>query len=179
MIYKTTYLSTLGLLTLASDGDSLIGLWIENQKYHGDILFDNMVFNDNLQIFEKTKHWLDDYFAGKNPKSNDLKIKFIGSDFRKSVWGILCEIPYGEIITYKDIAQKIAIIQNIKTMSTQAVGGAVGHNPISIIVPCHRVVGTNGSLIGYAGGILKKIELLKLEKVNTSRFFIPNKGSAL
>ena len=103
----------------------------------------------------------------------------IGSEFRQQVWKILCKISYGEVRTYGDIAKIIAKNTGKKSMSAQAIGGAVGHNPISIIIPCHRVVGTNGSLTGYAGGIDKKIELLKLENVDITKFFRPKKGSAL
>lgn len=103
----------------------------------------------------------------------------IGSDFRQKVWSLLCEIPYGEVITYGDIAKKMAVKMKRETMSSQAIGGAVGHNPISIIIPCHRVVGSNGSLTGYAGGIKTKIKLLELEGVEPSRFFIPKTGTAL
>lgn len=103
----------------------------------------------------------------------------IGSDFRKSVWNILLKIPYGQTVTYGYIADRIAEESGIKSMSAQAVGGAVGHNPVSIIIPCHRVVGAYGSLTGYAGGIDKKVKLLTLENVDISQFFIPKKGSSL
>ena len=103
----------------------------------------------------------------------------IGGKFRQEVWGILCEIPYGEVITYGDIAKKVAAKMNKESMSSQAVGGAVGHNPISIMIPCHRVVGSNGSLTGYAGGIGIKVKLLELEGVDMTDFFVPQKGTAL
>ena len=134
---------------------------------------------EEKEILEKTKYWLDRYFKGEKPSIDELDLSPLGSDFRKSVWKILCEIPYGEVITYKDIADTIAKKKGLKKMSSQAVGGAVGHNPISIIIPCHRVVGTNGSLTGYAGGIDKKVYLLKHEKVNMEKLFIPKKGTAL
>ena len=107
------------------------------------------------------------------------KIRFIGSPFRISVWKILLQIPYGEVITYNDIAKEMSRQRGIKKMSAQAVGGAVGHNPISIIVPCHRVVGTNGSLTGYGGGIDRKVKLLMLENVNFDKLYVPRKGTAL
>ena len=114
----------------------------------------------------KAKKWLDRYFKGEKPQISELDLEPIGSDFAKNVWKLLCEIPYGEVTTYGEIAKKVAKIMNKSTMSAQAVGGAVGHNPISIIIPCHRVIGTNGSLTGYAGGIDKKIFLLKHEGVS-------------
>ena len=153
VMYKTTYKSPLGELILASDGENLTGLWIKGQKYFGG---EGLAKKDDLAVFDKTKKWLDSYFAGKKPKISDIPLAPAGSDFRKSVLDILCDIPYGETVTYGSIAKKLG-------SCAQAVGGAVGHNPISIIIPCHRVVGTNGSLTGYAGGIDKKIELLKLE----------------
>ena len=134
---------------------------------------------DNALIFRETKRWLDRYFEGEKPSINELSIAPIGSDFRKAVWQILCEIPYATTITYGEIAEKLALRSGLVKMSAQAVGGAVGHNPISIIIPCHRVVGANGSLTGYAGGVDKKLELLKFEGVDTSRLFIPKKGTAL
>ena len=124
-----------------------------------------MIENDNLDIFKRTKKWLDRYFNGEKPQISELPLSPKGSEFRQCVWKILCEIPYGETCTYKEIADIIAKEQGVDKMSAQAVGGAVGHNPISIIIPCHRVVGSDGSLTGYAGGIETKIKLLKLEGV--------------
>ena len=173
MYYSSKYSSPVGSITLASDGKSLIGLWMEGQKYHGDSIFKNMTADDDVPVFDKTKKWLDKYFAGKKPAIGTLPIAPVGSDFRREVWKILCEIPYGEVITYGSIAKKMAAKLNRNTMSSQAVGGAVGHNPISIIIPCHRVVGTNGSLTGYAGGIKTKIKLLELEGVDMSGLTVP------
>nr|WP_081299643.1 methylated-DNA--[protein]-cysteine S-methyltransferase [Gilliamella apicola] len=110
---------------------------------------------------------------------NQLSLAPHGSPFRQKVWDILCQIPYGEIITYGNIAKQIVLQNNLHKMSSQAVGGAVGHNPISIIIPCHRVIGANGNLTGYAGGIDKKIKLLQIEGIDSSKFFIPTKGTAL
>ena len=135
--------------------------------------------NKNERILIKTKKWLDEYFNGKKPEISELDLAPIGSEFAKNVWEILCEIPYGKVTTYGEIAKKMAKIMNKEKMSAQAVGGAVGHNPISIIIPCHRVVGANGSLTGYAGGIDKKIYLLKHEQVNMENLFVPKKGTAL
>lgn len=135
--------------------------------------------NKNERILIKTKKWLDEYFNGKKPEISELDLAPIGSEFAKNVWEILCEIPYGKVTTYGEIAKKMAKIMHKEKMSAQAVGGAVGHNPISIIIPCHRVVGANGSLTGYAGGIDKKIYLLKHEQVNMENLFVPKKGTAL
>lgn len=179
MYYKTTYSSPLGLLTLACKGDKLIGLWTEEQKYYDAKLLDEMETRDDLEIFERTKEWLDKYFSGQNPKISDLALAPIGGEFRQIVWDILCQIPYGDLITYGDIAKMVASKMNKKTMSSQAVGGAVGHNPISIIIPCHRVVGAKGNLTGYAGGIGMKIKLLKHEGVDMSKLHVPKKGTAL
>ena len=118
-------------------------------------------------------------FCRRKTAVSELPLRPIGSEFRQDVWNILREIPYGQVITYGDIAKKIAVKRNIQSMSGQAVGGAVGHNPISIIIPCHRVVGSNGSLTGFSGGINTKVKLLELEGVDMSRFFVPKKGTAL
>ena len=166
MKYYTLYNSPVGVLTLASDGDNLIGLWIENQKYFMENINEDIKRNDNLEIFKEARIWLDRYFNKENPSIKSLKLKPQGTEFRKNVWSILCEIPYGKTITYKQIAKKLKDITGKEKMSAQAVGQAVGHNPISIIIPCHRVVGTNGSLTGYAGGIDVKKKLLEHENVN-------------
>jgi O-6-methylguanine DNA methyltransferase len=173
MYCKTNYTSRLGDILLASDGENLIGLWFESQKYYGGDIKDKMTQNNDLPVFTSTKAWLDRYFGGEKPDISGLPFAPRGGKFRQSVWDILCEIPYGECITYGDIARELAAKSGKASMSAQAVGGAVGHNPISIIIPCHRVVGSGGSLTGYAGGIDKKIELLKLEGVDVSRFHIP------
>jgi methylated-DNA-[protein]-cysteine S-methyltransferase len=178
MYYSTTYSSPIGTITLACCDDNLVGLWTEGQKYHGDTIPDVMIENNDIPIFGTAKSWLDKYFAGEKP---DIKLPLapIGGEFRQSVWKILCEIPYGKVITYGDIAKKIAMKMGRERMSSQAVGGAVGHNPISIIIPCHRVVGSNGSLTGFSGGIQMKVKLLELEGVDMSNLFIPKKGTAL
>ena len=158
MYYSTSYLSPLGLITMASDGDRLIGVWLEGQKYFAETITDSMIENNDINIIIATKQWLDRYFAAEQPNIYELEIAPTGGEFRKVVWDILCEIPYGETITYGEIAKKVAFKMNKKSMSSQAIGGAVGHNPISIIIPCHRVVGANGSLTGYAGGIDNNIK---------------------
>ena len=171
------YDSPLGGITEASDGKSLIGLWFDGQKYFADTL-DSEYEEKGLPIFEQTDRWLDIYFSGREPDfTPPLSMKTTA--FRKAVWKIMLKIPYGHTMTYGEIADKIAKQQGRARMSAQAVGGAVAHNPVSLIIPCHRVVGTNGSLTGYAGGIDKKIKLLTLEKADMSSFFIPKKGTAL
>ena len=170
MVYKTYYNSPVGKILLASKDNKLIGLWIEGQKYYLGKLKEEIQEKNDESILLKSRAWLDKYFNEKKPKISELDLAPIGSTFAKNVWKILCEIPYGETTTYGKIAKKMAKIMNKEKMSAQAVGYAVGHNPISIIIPCHRVVGTNGSLTGYAGGIDKKIKLLEHEKIDISNF---------
>lgn len=179
MFYKTDYHSPIGNITLGADEKNIVGLWMEGQKYFGDTVKDEMHRNDNLPIFLTTKKWLDRYFKGERPEIAELPLAPIGGEFRQTVWNILCEIPYGQVITYGEIAKKIAQKRGLNRMSAQAVGGAVGHNPISLIIPCHRVVGTNGSLTGYSGGLDKKIRLLEFEGVDMSNLYRPKKGTAL
>jgi methylated-DNA-[protein]-cysteine S-methyltransferase len=185
MYYTTTYASPVGQILLASDGDSIIGAWIEGQKYHGGtpkdaaVLKDDAVKKDDLPVLLAAKDWLGRYFAGDKPGIFELPLAPAGSDFRQEVWAILREIPYGETTTYGDIDKTIAAKTGKPRLSAQAVGGAVGHNPISIIIPCHRVVGANGSLTGYAGGLDKKVKLLEHEGADLSRLFVPTKGTAL
>lgn len=179
MFYYTKVSSPLGVITLASDGKALNGLWFEGQKYFGGTLPETPERNDGLSVFAQTGDWLKAYFSGERPKIDELLLRPIGNDFRQEVWNILCGIPYGEVITYGEIADRVSKNRGLRSMSAQAVGGAVGHNPISIIIPCHRVVGANGSLTGYAGGIEKKVKLLEHEGVNLSGFFVPKKGAAV
>ncbi|MDR2826132.1 MAG: methylated-DNA--[protein]-cysteine S-methyltransferase [Deltaproteobacteria bacterium] len=179
MYYTTRYESMLGSMILASDGSKLVGLWYEGQKYFAATLDGNVAEKAELSIFAETKNWLCAYFAGKKPAISELPLAPSGNAFRQSVWGKLCEIPYGTCITYSSIAKDSAKVMNKKSMSSQAIGGAVGHNPISVIIPCHRVVGSKGNLTGYAGGIDKKIKLLAHEGVDTSKLSIPGKGTAL
>lgn len=171
MYYSMIYNSPIGDLTIVSDEENLIGLWIKNQKYFMNSSSNDILQNYNIEIMKKTKNWLDRYFNGEKPNISELSLKPKGSEFRKVVWNILCQIPYGEVITYGEIAKEAQKILNKDKMSAQAIGGAVGHNPISIIIPCHRVVGTNGSLTGYAGGIDIKKKLLKLEKVDMTKLY--------
>ncbi|MDR2573965.1 MAG: methylated-DNA--[protein]-cysteine S-methyltransferase [Desulfovibrio sp.] len=179
MFYSTDYASPLGSITLASDGENLVGLWMAGQKYFAATVNDTLEKKRDLPAFAPAKKWLDAYFAGKKPSISELSPAPVGGEFRRAVWAILCEIPYGQCTTYGEIAKKMAVRMGRKSMSSQAIGGAVGHNPISIIIPCHRVVGSNGSLTGYAGGIGKKMKLLEHEGADMTRFFIPGKGAAL
>jgi len=179
MLYSTIHPSPFGPLHLASDGSHLVGLWMEGQKYFGGCVTGGLVPQDDLPLFIQTRQWLDQYFAGEQPAIASLSLEPSGSSFRKAVWALLCEIPYGETTTYGEIARAVANRTNLPSMSSQAVGGAVGHNPISIIIPCHRVVGRNGSLTGYAGGLAKKVQLLEHEGAMMPLFHIPSKGTAL
>ena len=168
MVYICKYESPIGNLTAASNGMALTGLWFDGQKYFGSTLTEEYEERD-LPVFAKTRDWLDLYFYGENPDFMP-PIAVCGSDFRKAVWSILRQIPYGKTMTYGEIAKKMARQMGTAQMSAQAVGAAVGRNPISILIPCHRVVGSNGSLTGYAGGIEKKAALLSLEKVDMEQF---------
>lgn len=177
MQYTTTYESPIGGILLAADEIGLTGLWFDGEKYFADHL-DPEHEEKELPVFEEVKRWLDIYFTGKEPDFMP-PIHMIGTQFQMEVWEILRQIPYGKLTTYGEIAKQIAEKRGLERMSAQAVGGAVGHNEISIIVPCHRVVGTNGSLTGYAGGVDKKEAMLKLEGVQMEHLFIPKKGTAL
>ncbi len=177
MQYTTKYVSPMGEILLSCDDIGLTGLWFDGEKYYANNLNPEHKEMEH-PIFEKVKLWLDVYFLGKEPNFTP-PIHMIGSDFRIDVWKILCQISYGKTITYGKIADIIAKKRGLSQMSAQAIGGAVGHNEISIIIPCHRVVGTNGSLTGYAGGIDKKIKLLSLEGINMEKLFIPKRGTEL
>lgn len=203
MLYRSIYSSPLGKILILFHEGTLLGLYFEGQKEFNDIMKDEEVKNfDDGKDFEikdknlrgesldydknkvsgekfcddkilgDTKKWLDLYFSGEDPNFTP-KLKLEGTEFRKDVWKILLEIPYGETLTYKDIAEKLMASGKYERMSSQAVGGAVGHNPISIIIPCHRVVGTSGSLTGYAGGLARKVKLLELEGIDVNKFFMP------
>lgn len=163
MKYFYNYTSPLGNITLASDGRYITGLWFEGQKYFAEGM-QAYSCKMSLPIFEQCIKWLDIYFGGTNPDFT-VPVKFIGTPFQVMVWNILQRIPYGATTTYGEIARKIAELKGLCSMSSQAVGGAVGRNPISIIVPCHRVIGCNGKLTGYAGGLNRKQRLLQLEGI--------------
>lgn len=162
MQYISHYSSPIGEILLAADDIGLTGLWFEGQKYFA-LSLDEEHEEREIPLFEKVKHWLDVYFSGKEPDFS-IPLHAAGTVFQKEVWEILCSIPYGQTMTYGQIANQLAAKKGLPHMSAQAVGGAVGRNRISIIVPCHRVVGADGSLTGYAGGIDKKEKLLALER---------------
>ena len=176
MVSIQQYHSPLGNILLAADETGLVGLWFEGQKYFANTLPAEHRTR-TTPILAEAVRWLDLYFAGQVPDFTP-PLHPAGSGFQQSVWKILLTIPYGQTITYGDIARRLAVQQGGR-VSAQAVGGAVGHNQVSIIIPCHRVVGTNGSLTGYAGGIDKKIKLLELEHADMRQFFVPKKGTAL
>ena len=155
MPYITTCPSPLGQLTLTSDGTSLTGLWMDTQAIPGD----EYICQDDVPVFLQAKAWLKEYFLGNNPDIQTLPLCPTGTAFQQKVWAILLTIPYGETVTYGHIAKMFS-----PTMSSQAIGGAIGRNPISIIIPCHRVLGVNGRLTGYAGGIHNKAWLLRHEE---------------
>lgn len=188
MIYIYRYASPLGGITAASDGREITGLWFDGQKYFGAGLPEEPEERE-LPVFGEVKRWLDIYFGGRAPDFTP-PLKMEASPFRRAVWEILLTIPFGQTMTYGEIAdtmamrrgsapQEAASRKEPAKMSAQAVGGAVGHNAISLIVPCHRVVGTSGSLTGYAGGIEKKLRLLTMEKADISSLFMPKRGTAL
>ena len=177
MVSICHYESPLGGVLLAADGIGLTGLWFDGQKYFARGLPADRVERGTPALLE-AKRWLDIYFSGKEPDFTP-PLHPIGSAFRQSVWEILLQIPYGKTTTYGEIARQLSEKMGLSRMSAQAVGGAVGHNEISIIIPCHRVVGTNGSLTGYAGGIDKKGKLLELEQTDMTGLFVPKKGTAL
>ena len=165
-MYTKTVSSPVGDLVLVSDGEYLTGLFILGQKYFMDGFSEELYENNDLEVFHIVEAWLKSYFAGANPSIKSLLLKPAGTNFRQIVWQELLNIPYGDTITYKELGKKVAVRLGKSSMSSQAIGGAVGHNPISIIIPCHRVIGTDGSLTGYAGGLDKKEYLLALEKAN-------------
>lgn len=158
MYFSTDYTSPIGELLIVSDGEAVCGVWFYGQKHFLSSIDGEITENNELAIFKKVKNWFDDYFKGLNPEIN-FKLNPAGSEFARNVWKVLSEIPYGETLTYGEIASKLSA-----SMSAQAVGGAVGRNPIAIIIPCHRVVGSGGKLTGYAAGIDKKRKLLELEE---------------
>ena len=176
MEYTCHYDSPLGGITLAADGASLTGLWFDGQKHFAATLAP-VHEEKTLPVFDGAKRWLDVYFGGKAPGfTPPLNLKM--SPFRRAVCGIMLTIPFGRTMTYGEIARIIAGKNGLRRMSAQAVGGAVGHNPVALIVPCHRVIGANGNLTGYGGGFERKLRLLELEGVNMDGFFIPKKVAA-
>lgn len=166
MHYLSYYKSPLGEIVLSASNQGLNGLWFVGQKYFA-LYFDKEHIYQEIPLFADVKRWLDIYFSGKEPNFS-LPLHFTGSPFQNEVWKILSQIPYGRTTTYGQIAKQVATKRGVSKMSAQAIGGAVGRNEISIIIPCHRVVGVNGNLTGYAGGIEKKIALLQLEGIDTT-----------
>ena len=177
MVQTCRYDSPLGAMLLAADEVGLTGAWFEHQKYFAAHLPTDCGEGDS-PVLAEARRWLDRYFGGEQPDFLP-PLYPAGSEFQKEVWNLLLQIPYGQTITYGDLARRLAEQRGLPGMSAQAVGGAVGHNPISVIVPCHRVVGSSGSLTGYAGGIEKKIRLLELEGADMNRLFVPKTGTAL
>lgn len=175
MMYTLHYDSPLGGILLAADEVGLTGLWFDGEKHFADTL-DPEHKAQKTPILREAKRWLDGYFCGQEPDFTP-PLHPIGSPFRQEVWALLLQIPYGQTTTYGALAKQLAAMHGLTRMSAQAVGGAVGHNEISIIIPCHRVVGTNGSLTGYAGGIDKKAKLLTLEKIRMEHLFPPTNYS--
>lgn len=173
MLYIHHYQSPLGGITMSSNGEALTGLWFGCQKQNSCSLEkeEEDLVNTTDHVLKETEKWLDNYFRGIEPNFMP-PILFNGTEFQETVWNILLSIQYGKIITYGEIANEVAKDRGIERMSAQAVGGAVAQNPIALIIPCHRVIGRNGNLTGYAAGIDKKIELLKLEGVDTSGMYI-------
>ena len=170
------YDSPLGGITLASEGTALAGLWFDGQKYFADTLA-RQHEERMLPVFGETIEWLDVYFGGVEPDFTP-PLSMRCSVFRRDVWEVMLAIPYGKTMTYGEIAAAIARRRGLARVSAQAVGGAVGHNAISLVIPCHRVVGANGSLTGYAGGMEKKLKLLQMEHADLSGLFIPAQGTA-
>ena len=162
MDYIHHYCSPLGSITEASDGTNLTGLWFDGQKYYAASIVENHSVK-NMPVFDMTDRWLNQYFSGEIPCFTP-PIRLKGTDFQMLVWEILLTIPYGQTKTYSEISMLVAKSKGLSHMSAQAVGGAVSHNAVSLIVPCHRVIGANGSLTGYAGGLERKSWLLQMEK---------------
>ena len=177
IMYTSTYDSIIGSLLLAADDIGLVGLWLNSDRFYANLLANCESVVKETPILEAVKRWLDVYFSGREPKI-ELSIHLIGTPFRQEVWQLLLQIPYGQVATYGDLAKKMAKKRGVAYMSAQAIGGAVGHNEISIIIPCHRVIGANGNLTGYAGGIDKKLKLLELEGVDTKKLFLPKNYKA-
>ena len=176
MNYMKSFPSPIGELVAVCSEHHLLGLWMDGQKYFLNTMHGNYEKVTSHPVLDQVQDWLERYFGNEKPLPGELPLAPQGSAFRQCIWKHLCEIPYGELTTYGSLARQAAAELGKERMSAQAVGGAVGHNPISIIIPCHRVVGTNGSLTGYAGGLDKKIFLLEQEGVDMTKLFVPKKG---
>ena len=179
VLYSVQYASPLGAITLAGDGENLTILKFEQHRFFAEATKDCQEGTWSVPALGAAKQWLDAYFSGKKPAIAHLPLAPAGSVFRQAVWGILREIPYGHCMSYGEIAGMLAERMGKPRMSARAVGGAVGHNPLSIIIPCHRVVGSNGNLTGYGGGMSTKVRLLTHEGLDMSKFTIPTRGTAL
>lgn len=167
--YRASYTSPLGQMMLFSSGDALTGLYFEGQKYYPYSLLSDAQEVPSLPVFQSSIQWLNLYFAGKRVSPSEIPLAPAGSAFQLLIWQLLCAIPYGETVTYGQLAKQAAAVLNKKCIAPQAAGGAVGRNPISVIIPCHRVLGARGSLTGYAGGTDRKAYLLTLESVDFFR----------
>lgn len=179
MEYNSIYNSKVGTIIITYEDDFLTRLWFSTSRFHNLREVKEEQINDEMEVLIKTKKWLDRYFNNEKPDINEISLKLVGSSFSNYVWEELKNIPYGAVVTYGDIAKKICKIRKIKNMSSQAVGHAVGHNPIAIIIPCHRVIGANNNLTGYGGGLDVKIGLLKHEGYEIEKLYRPKKGKAL
>ena len=180
MVYRTNCTHPgFGEVTIASDGQSIVGLWMAGQKHFGGTVDGEMEPADDLPVFTQAKGWLDRYFAGDPLPVATLPLKPGDTPFQQRVWKLLADIPFGELRTYADLAAQITREDDGKKASARAVGTANGRNPISIILPCHRVVGSDGSLTGYAGGIARKVWLLEHEGVDMAGLYVPKRGTAL
>lgn len=173
MLFKNYYSSPLGEMVMLSDGARLTNLNFSDDKFYPAALVEQAQAA-RLPVFAEAAKWLDVYFSGRNPGALP-PLSLQGSAFRQQVWGLLRQVAYGSLITYKELAQAVAAQRGLPLMSAQAVGGAVGRNPICIMIPCHRVVGTNGSLTGYAGGLWRKERLLRLEQADMQNLFVPRR----
>lgn len=176
MTYTCHYDSPLGGILLAGSEAGLTGLWFDGQKYFARTLAGERLEQAELPVFQAARRWLDTYFSGREPDFTP-PLHLTGTAFQTDVWAILRTIPYGQTMTYAEIAKRLAAQRGVERISAQAVGGAVGHNGISILIPCHRVIGSNGSLTGYAGGLDKKQALLALEGADLSKCFLPRTGT--
>ncbi len=169
-IYTCLIETPLGVVSACAENDALTRLWLNGQKY-SPTMKDSWIDNSNYSVFEKLRAWLNAYFSGKDP-TIDMKLEPKGTPFQKAVWNTLLRIPFGQVTSYGEIGYKVAAARGLRRMSAQAVGQAVGHNPIAIVIPCHRVVGADRSLVGYGGGLDIKRALLKVENIDlaTAKF---------
>ncbi len=175
MLFTTNYISPIGNISILTNQDALLHLAIAGQSFPNDLVKKCINTNNELEIINATTDWLDAYFAGKKPSVSSLVLAPQGSAFRQNVWELLLQIPYGVVRTYGDIAKEIAAKKGIAKMASQAIGGAVGHNPIPIIIPCHRVIGANRNLTGYSGGIDLKLKLLAHEGFDVTKLSMPKR----